>query len=164
METLCYINPDHSCLKPGHKQAFTIEALDQFGRRIEANNLVWSTTGGEIDPEGVFTAGQDVGNFTVSVKAEDKLGIAEVCVATAGYAPPPRPKPEKKKLLWTGDVAPQKWTNLYMKVLTKLVSTGDLKIRVSIEAPLSGEAPDQQVEETKAALRGLGLDDNVETE
>ena len=43
-----------------------------------------------------------------------------------------------------------------MKVLTKFVTTGDLKIRVSIEAPLNEQMGDQQVEETKAALRGLG--------
>jgi hypothetical protein len=26
------------------------------------------------------------------------------------------------KLVWSGEVAPQKWSQLYMKVLTKLVS------------------------------------------
>jgi len=51
-----------------------------------------------------------------------------------------------------------------MKVLTKLVSGGDLKIRVSIEATLRDGAADQQIEETKAALRGLGLDDEVGAE
>ncbi len=51
-----------------------------------------------------------------------------------------------------------------MKVLTKLVSDGKLKIRVSIEATLKDALADQQVKETKAALLGLGLDDNVETQ
>ena len=50
-----------------------------------------------------------------------------------------------------------------MKVLTKLVSSGDLKLRVEIEAMLKDGASDQKIEEIKAALRGLGLDDNVET-
>ena len=51
-----------------------------------------------------------------------------------------------------------------MKVLTKFVSGGDLKIRVSIEATLEESEEDHQIEEAKSALRGLGLDDNVETE
>jgi hypothetical protein len=51
-----------------------------------------------------------------------------------------------------------------MKVLTKLVSSGELRLRVSIEATPKGGVSDQQVEETKATLRGPGLDDNVRTE
>ena len=51
-----------------------------------------------------------------------------------------------------------------MKVLTNLVSGGDLRILVSIEATLKKAAAEQQVEEIKAALRGLGLNDNVETQ
>jgi hypothetical protein len=51
-----------------------------------------------------------------------------------------------------------------MKVLTKLVSSGSLRLRVSIEATPEGGVSEQQVEETKAALRGLGLEDHVWTE
>lgn len=77
----------------------------------------------------------------------------------------PKPLPAgPRKLKWGGDVAPQKWPNFYMKVLTKLVSGGDIKIRASTEATLKDAAADQQVEAIKSALRGLGLDDNVETD
>jgi hypothetical protein len=51
-----------------------------------------------------------------------------------------------------------------MKVLTKLVSSGKLKLHVSIEATPTGGLSEQQIEETKAALRGLGLDDTIRTE
>ncbi len=68
------------------------------------------------------------------------------------------------KLVWTGDVPPQKWTQLYMKVLTKLVSSGEVKLEVKIEASPKDGVTEQQVEETKAALRGLGIDDTVGTE
>ncbi len=61
-------------------------------------------------------------------------------------------------------VAPQKWTNFYLKVLTKLVSRGEVKLNVSIEAKPKESFTDQQVEEIKAALLGLGLNDNVKTE
>ena len=51
-----------------------------------------------------------------------------------------------------------------MKVLTKLVSAGDVKLKVEIEASPKGGVTDQQVEETKTALRGLGLNDEVHKE
>jgi hypothetical protein len=68
------------------------------------------------------------------------------------------------KLIWSGEVAPQKWSQLYMKVLTKLVSSGDVRLRVDIEATLKDGPIDQRVEETKAALRELGLSDEVKAE
>jgi hypothetical protein len=51
-----------------------------------------------------------------------------------------------------------------LKVLTKLVSSGDVSLRLSIEAVPAEGAKEQIVEDTKAALRGLGLDDHVGTE
>jgi hypothetical protein len=49
-------------------------------------------------------------------------------------------------------------------VLTKFVSSGELNLRASIQAKPRGGVTKQQVEETKAALRGLGLDDDVQAE
>ena len=69
-----------------------------------------------------------------------------------------------RKLKWSGEISPQKWTNFYMKVLTQLVSAGDVKLNVSIEAEPKDGVTDQRIEETKAALRGLGLDDDVKKE
>ncbi len=51
-----------------------------------------------------------------------------------------------------------------MKVLTKLLSSGDMELQVKIEASPKDGVTDQQVEETKTALRGLGMDDTVETD
>ena len=75
--------------------------------------------------------------------------------------PPPPPPKEKRKLIWSGEVTPQKWMNLYTKVLTKFVKEGEINLNVSIEASPVDGVTDQHVEETKAALRELGLDENV---
>jgi hypothetical protein len=158
------VSPEEICIKPGIKQAFKIEGIDQFGREMKAGSVEWTVTGGDIGADGVFTAGSDDGSFSVTATAGDKSGTATVVIAkesTAKTTPPPK---GFRKMFWSGDVVPQKWTNLYMKVLTKLVSGCDLKIRVSIEASLKEESADQQIEETKANLRGLGLDDDIKTE
>jgi len=77
--------------------------------------------------------------------------------------PPPPPPPSKAKTMhWTGDVPAQKWMNFYTKVLVKFATTSGLKLTVTFEiTPESGLLP-HQVEETKAALRELGLDDSVQ--
>ncbi|MCL4301234.1 MAG: hypothetical protein KJ077_36215 [Anaerolineae bacterium] len=52
-----------------------------------------------------------------------------------------------------------------MKVLTKFASSQDLKlilkVEVTVEAIGSGQLSEQKIEETKIALRELGLSDEV---
>jgi hypothetical protein len=161
------VTPSQVQCKPDMKQTFTVEGLDQFGRAIKIGKMQWSATGGTVGPDGVFTAGKDEGNFLVTAEAQGIIGTAKITVMReVGPKPGPEPPPPQTatKLTWSGEVAPQKWTNLYMKVLTKLVSSGELKLRVSIEATPKDGISDQQVEETRAALRGLGLDDDVRME
>jgi hypothetical protein len=115
----------------------------------------------------LFRAGEAAGDFLVTAIVQGNMGTAKVTVVR-GVRPgsdPGLPPPHiATKLIWSGEVAPQKWTNMYMKVLTKLVSSGELKLRVSLEATPTGGLSEQQIEETKAALRGLGLDDTIRTE
>lgn len=156
------IFPVRAQIQPGMKQTFVAEGLDQFGQGMKISDPQWDATGGSIGRDGVFSAGSGEGNFIVSVEAEGITGSAEVIITKEKTK---ESQPELKgpnSLRWSDEVAPQKWTNLYMKVLTKLVPVADLKIHVSVDATLKEAATDQQVEEIKAALRGLGLNDDVE--
>jgi hypothetical protein len=86
-----------------------------------------------------------------------------------GKVPPPPPEPPvppKPQVApgfnWAGDVPPQKWMNFYTKVLAKYATSGGLSLRLEVKvAPTSGVTP-QQLEEVKAALRELGLNDRLE--
>ncbi len=65
-------------------------------------------------------------------------------------------------LSWSGEVPAQKWMNFYTKVLSKFATGKGLRLRVSIEVhPDDGLSP-HKVEDTKLALRELGLPDDVE--
>jgi predicted AAA+ superfamily ATPase len=64
-------------------------------------------------------------------------------------------------LSWTGEIPPQKWMNFYTKVLSKFASGVGLKLKLTVEASPDGGLSKQRIEETKSALRELGLNDNV---
>ena len=66
------------------------------------------------------------------------------------------------QLMWTGEIPPQKWTTFYTKVLTRFATTKGLKIKIDFEVSQADGISEQKVEETKVALRELGLDDDVE--
>ena len=54
-----------------------------------------------------------------------------------------------------------KWMNFYTKVLPKFVSTRGLKLTVKVEVEPKAVSPSRQLDETKSALRELGLNDDV---
>jgi hypothetical protein len=90
----------------------------------------------------------------------------------AGVPPVPDSQPPSKpasattaaKMTWTGEIPAQKWTNFYTKVLTKFSAGKGLRITLQLEiAPESGISP-QRIDETKVALRELGLSDDVKAD
>ena len=56
----------------------------------------------------------------------------------------------------------QKWMNFYTKVLSKFATGKGLKLRVSIEVRPDEGLSSHNIEDTKLALRELGLADNIE--
>ena len=67
-------------------------------------------------------------------------------------------------LKWTGDVPAQKWMNFYTKVLSKFASARGLKLTVKVEVSPDGGVSRQKLDETKSALRELGLNDDATSE
>jgi hypothetical protein len=64
-------------------------------------------------------------------------------------------------LKWEGEVPAQKWMTFYNKVLSKYAVGSGLKIRITIEANSDAGISSQKVDETKVALRELGLNDDL---
>jgi hypothetical protein len=161
--TTLAVQPDQARIEPGKKQTFIASGFDQHGRHIKAGSILWKATGGKIDGDGVFTAGADEGRFVVTATANEITGTAAVEIAT-GAAPPPPEKPVTTKpgrLSWSGEVPPQKWMNFYTKVLSRFARDAGLKLTVGVEIAPDGGLSEQSVEETKIALRELGLKDDV---
>ena len=79
--------------------------------------------------------------------------------------PPAQPPPAAiTRLVWSGDIPAQKWSNYYMKVLTRFVSNNEVKLTLQVEIRNSVGISAYQVEEMKAVLRELGVGDGVEVD
>jgi hypothetical protein len=77
--------------------------------------------------------------------------------------PPPASSPTSASgLTWTGEIPSQKWMNFYTKVLAKFASARGLKLTVKVEATPEGGVSQQKIDETKSALRELGLHDKID--
>jgi hypothetical protein len=64
-------------------------------------------------------------------------------------------------LTWTGEIPPMKWMNFYTKILSKFASTPGLRLTLKVEVGPEGGVSQQKIDETKSALRELGLNDDV---
>jgi hypothetical protein len=97
----------------------------------------------------------------VKPKVTDSSGTTSSSAASDGKSPIPVSIP---RLVWNGEVPHQKWMNFYTKVLAKFAAGAGLKITLRVEvAPVEGVSP-QKVDETRVALRELGLKDSLEDE
>jgi hypothetical protein len=82
----------------------------------------------------------------------------------ADYKPDATAQTATQLMFWAGEVPPQKWMNFYTKVLSKFANNKGLKISINFQVASNEGVTKQKVEETKTALRELGLDDSVKFE
>ncbi len=162
--TAMMISPENATVKPAGRMTFQARGIDQHWRPMALTVMAWSAKGGAIDAKGDYKAGEAEGEYTVTVTGGGLTAHTTVTITKEEMAPPlPPTSPEAKTMRWSGEVPPQKWMNFYTKVLSKFATTGNLKLNVGFEITPDGGVPQQRLEETKATLRELGLDDDVQT-
>ena len=164
--TSIVMSPSQVQVKPGNKQTFVMKGLDQHGNDFKINKCAWTATGGAIDKDGVFAAGKDEGSFIVTATVGDISSTTTVTISKVKVEPsPPPPPPGKGALTWSGEVPTQKYMNFYTKVLSKFATDKKaLKLKISIEIAPEKGLTDQQIEDTRMALRELDLNDDVTVE
>lgn len=83
--------------------------------------------------------------------------------ASTETAPKPKARPAGvRSLIWNGEVPSQKWMNFYTRVLSTFATGRGLRVTVRIEIAPEGGVSEQKVEETRSALRELGLNDMLD--
>lgn len=154
------VTPGFVTLKIGEKATYAATGVDQYGQPFEAGSIEWTCTGGAITENGEFTAGNDAGAFVVTAKLKDIDSSAQARVVNdAEPGPGPGPHPAGKSIIsWAGTVPPQKWMNFYTKVVSKHAANPDLRLHVGFEVPVDDSEASAREQETRAALRELGLE------
>jgi len=162
--TTLAITPETPSVKPSGHITFQAKGFDQHGRPMSVAEPTWSAKGGQIDSKGGFKTGREEGEYLVEAAVGAIQARTTVLISKEEGGPRPTPTPtEIKGVRWSGEVPAQKWMNFYTKVLAKYATGSGLKLTVTFEASPEGGLLPQRVEETKAALRELGLDDDVQS-
>jgi hypothetical protein len=91
-------------------------------------------------------------------------GISVLGSPVDSAAPPSASPTGFRRVIWIGEVPPQKWMNFYTKVLAKFATQSGLKLGLRVEITPEDGISTQKVDEIKTALRELALPDDVATE
>jgi len=84
---------------------------------------------------------------------------AALTVETPPAAPPVSLGPVRfSTLRWAGEVPPQKWTQFYMRILSRFATDPTLRLRVDFTVAPEAGISEAARSEVEAALRELGLD------
>lgn len=160
--TTLMLKPELLKIAPADSYKFNLTGFDQHGRSMPIEKPRWSASKGTVGDNGFYTAAQEEGNDQVRVQCGEITSSANVVIAKSGSGPgpgpeEPEPEPAAKKLQWSGYLPIQKWMNFYTKVLAKYATGTDLRVKVSFEVTLDKDTANQKEEETRIALKELGL-------
>jgi hypothetical protein len=158
------ISPRSVQLKSGEAQSFTARGFDQRGHDYLLDQVAWTATGGAIGAGGNFQAGNDEGRFTVTASSKGFSATAAIAIAADGdikVIDEGGDDGSIKTVSWNGEVPPQKWMNIYSKVLSGFARDGSLKLTLNVEISSEKGIPKERIEEMKVALRELGLNDEI---
>lgn len=140
------IYPQDAHVGPGKTQTYVAKGFDKDGLEVPLVKIDWSAIGGTIDGNGIFQAGQEKGSFKVTATVGDIKGSASLEVITLSPH-------------WNGEIPHQKWAQFYNRILSKFAVRKGLKLMVEVDI---SDASEEELEDMKAALRELGLQDDVE--
>jgi hypothetical protein len=169
--TRLQLRPAQVTLRSGEAARFVVSGEDQHGQPFALEAARFSAAGGACEGTGCearYVAGEAPGTYEVEARCGDLVAYADVQIWKREEGPGPGPGgeppvPEEAFLRWRGVVPSQRWMQFYQKVLSRFAGTPGLKIEVSFEARLEGDAGRAKVEEARQGLRDLGLPDNIES-
>jgi len=160
--------PTSVTLQPNKSYSFIAKGYDQHNEEINIENVEWSTSFGEISDSGILMADETEGVYKINASSNGIVSSAIVTVqktdddktkVTTSTVPP---KPiGKAKISWGGQVDTKKWNVFYTKVLAKFASNPNLKVTIKFEVEEDLINAEQKTEETKTALKEMGLEDNL---
>jgi len=163
------VRPGDVVLKPGEQASFTGSGVDQYSEPFTVGSIKWTATGGAITDNGLYTADADSagGLFTVRAESGGFEATAEVRIGLSADGEnddttDSEDTPHIQLIRWHGEIPPRKWMNFYTKVLSRIASAGELKLRLTFEVPVDAEHGKASAEEARSGLKELGLNDDVQ--
>ncbi|BAQ63189.1 predicted ATPase (plasmid) [Geminocystis sp. NIES-3708] len=171
------ISPAQIKLEPETAYSFKVEGFDQYEESFPVNNVTWTSTGGEINEQGVLQTKNDIGTFIITASVNEVTGEANFSVVKPSSSATENTNSVKEKttnnygedeesiekenlpegVTWQGEITPQKWMQFYTKVLSGFATDKQLSLKLEVQFEITGDIPEGKVNNLNVALQELGL-------
>jgi len=153
--------PENIELEINKSFSFSAKGFDQHSDEIEIPKIEWSTSNGAISKTGLLKVEEIEGLYSIKASCNDISGKSTAIVRkkTSASTPPTPvtpPSPGRRKITWQGNIPPKKWNIFYTRVLSKLASDPNLKLKVQIESETESETIEEEI---KNALKEMGIEE-----
>jgi hypothetical protein len=145
------------------------QALSPFDVEISEDMFIISAETAQkhkiVEPVGQHSIGETKGSYTTNAGSSLPTGASAAEPdeeAPSNATPSQLSVAHQTRLSWNGIIPSQKWMNFYMKVLSRFATGFDLKLTVKVEVAQPSGISEQKMNETRAALNELGLDDTIQ--
>lgn len=155
------IEPASIKLKPGERYKINLKGLDQYGEEVSLSNIQWHIDGGTISEAGILVAGEKTGSYRITAEV-NRIKTSTIFTIESNSPPPPPPPPTINHIEWEGIISPQKWSQFYLKVLSKYATNENVKMKISVNLSLTGEISEQTQQELQNSLQELGLNSDFQ--
>jgi hypothetical protein len=151
-------------LVPGEEIQIQAVGYDQFNEKFAIDNIEWSTSSGNISPDGLLESPDTECSLTVTATVFGIAGTITLYVQKEPVVKENQPPLTfgKRTIKWSGEVPPGKWMVFYNKVLSKQISKNGFKVLVSFQFELEGNDALDILDSIKFELNELGLDTKFE--
>jgi len=160
------LTPERIELLPCAAIQFVLKGFDADGRPVQISKAAWSASGGRIDASGLFTAGNDLGQYAVDVElfglhARAVVGILETAAPPRPDSPPPPAAPRLKRyhgtVILDSDRVGRDAGRIAEEIISHLVLQTGARVTVTleIEAELPSGAGDSLVRTVTENARTL---------
>jgi plastocyanin len=161
------VMPASIVLEPGQSYTFSVNGYDQHNSEFPIEKVFWSASEGTISEKGLYHTPNDEGVYKLTAKIDSISGTANVTISKKSTTKPDiidepfPPPPGRTNISWSGEVPNTKWSIFYSKVLARLSKNAKLRINVSFEIEDDVIISEQTIQETRTALKELGLNDDL---
>jgi len=75
------VSPSDATVEIGGQTQFSVNGVGENGEDVPVPQVSWQADGGQVDTQGLFTAGSNAGSFTVTAASGGLTGSATVSIA-----------------------------------------------------------------------------------
>lgn len=130
-------------------------------RKEDAEAYIETQRAGQEAASGTGATGTPAQPMGTGSGGYPPVGTGAGATSGGDTTPPPTTPDVAPGFRWTGEITPHKWMNFYTKVLARFAAAKGLRLTLTVDVNPEEGVSKAKIEEMRAALRELGMNEDI---